>query len=112
MSITTNTHDLPADLRELQLETEQHARDYGLDFYETIFEVLDYDELSEIAALGGDPTRDPHWRVGVGEPQPPEGDPDGGPKNHEDGINKRPCFAQLLRGQPNGDPKTPKDPPF
>ena len=50
---TVNTHNLPADLRAIQLETEDHARTYGLDFYETIFEVLDYDEISEIAAWGG-----------------------------------------------------------
>ena len=49
--IDVNEHDLPADLRELQLEIEEHARDYGLDFFDTIFEVLDYDELNEIAAL-------------------------------------------------------------
>ena len=52
---TVNAHNLPDDLRAIQLETEAHARAYGLDFYDTIFEVLDYDELSEIAALGGFP---------------------------------------------------------
>ena len=40
-------------------------RSYGLDFFETIFEVLDYDELNEIAAYGGFPTRYPHWRFGM-----------------------------------------------
>jgi stage V sporulation protein R len=43
---TASTHNLPEDLRAIQLETEAHARDYGLEFYDTIFEVLDYDELS------------------------------------------------------------------
>ena len=62
---TVNTHNLPDDLRAIQLETEAHAAAYGLDFYDTIFEVLDYDELSEIAALGGFPTRYPHWRFGM-----------------------------------------------
>ena len=62
---TVNVHNLPADLRAIQLEIEDHARAYGLDFYETIFEVLDYDELNEIAAYGGFPTRYPHWRFGM-----------------------------------------------
>jgi spore cortex formation protein SpoVR/YcgB (stage V sporulation) len=62
---TANVHNLPPELREMQLETEAHARTYGLDFYETIFEVCDYDEISEIAALGGFPNRYPHWRFGM-----------------------------------------------
>ena len=38
---------------------------YGLDFFDTIFEVLDYDEMNEIAAYGGFPNRYPHWRFGM-----------------------------------------------
>ncbi len=66
MASTSNEHDLPPDLRELQLETEQHARDYGLDFYDTIFEVLDYDELSEIARRGPVPAQP--WGISVSKP--------------------------------------------
>ena len=43
---TVNVHNLPPDLLEIQLETEAHARDYGLNFYDCIFEVCDYDEIS------------------------------------------------------------------
>ena len=39
--------------------------DYGLDFYETIFEAVDADDLNEIAAYGGFPTRYPHWKFGM-----------------------------------------------
>ena len=42
---SSTSHDLPAELRDLQAEIEGHARAYGLDFFDTIFEVLDYDEL-------------------------------------------------------------------
>src|SRR3954470_827511 len=97
MSIMSNEHDLPPDLRELQLETEQHARDYGLDFYDTIFEVLDYDELSEIAALGGFPTRYPHWRFGMEYQQLSKGYRYGLQKIYEMVINNDPCYAYLLR---------------
>src|ERR1700735_2752503 len=97
MSIMSTEHNLPADLRELQLETEQHARDYGLDFYETIFEVLDYDELSEIAALGGFPTRYPHWRFGMEYQQLSKGYRYGLQKIYEMVINNDPCYAYLLR---------------
>ncbi len=97
MSSIVNTHNLPADLRAIQLETEEHARDYGLDFYETIFEVLDYDEISEIAALGGFPTRYPHWRFGMEYQQLSKGYRYGLQKIYEMVINNDPCYAYLLR---------------
>jgi stage V sporulation protein R len=97
MSTSSSTHDLPPELRDLQLETEQHAREYGLDFYETIFEVLDYDELSEIAALGGFPTRYPHWRFGMEYQQLSKGYRYGLQKIYEMVINNDPCYAYLLR---------------
>ncbi len=92
-----NSHNLPADLREIQIETESHARDYGLDFYDTIFEVLDYDELSEIAALGGFPNRYPHWRFGMEYQQLSKGYRYGLQKIYEMVINNDPCYAYLLR---------------
>jgi stage V sporulation protein R len=97
MSIMGNEHDLPPDLRELQVATEAHARDFGLDFYDTVFEVLDYDELSEIAALGGFPTRYPHWRFGMEYQQLSKGYRYGLQKIYEMVINNDPCYAYLLR---------------
>src|SRR5271155_1711572 len=94
---TVNTHNLPDDLRAIQLETEAHARDYGLDFYDTIFEVLDYDELSEIAALGGFPNRYPHWRFGMEYQHLAKGYRYGLQKIYEMVINNDPCYAYLLR---------------
>ena len=46
---------LPADLAEIQAQIEGYARDYGLDFFPTIFEVVDADQLNAIAAYGGFP---------------------------------------------------------
>jgi stage V sporulation protein R len=94
---TASVHDLPADLRAIQLETEDHARTYGLDFYDTIFEVLDYDEISEIASLGGFPTRYPHWRFGMEYQQLAKGYRYGLQKIYEMVINNDPCYAYLLR---------------
>src|SRR5215470_9289265 len=56
---------LPPELQVSWEEIEGYARDYGLDFYPIIFEVLDYRTLYETAALGGFPTRYPHWRFGM-----------------------------------------------
>ena len=44
---------LPAELRHMQLEIEGHARAYGLDCFDVIFELVDSDELNEIAAGTG-----------------------------------------------------------
>jgi stage V sporulation protein R len=97
MSSIVNTHNLPPELRAMQLETEAHARAYGLDFYDCIFEVLDYDEISEIAALGGFPTRYPHWRFGMEYQQLSKGYRYGLQKIYEMVINNDPCYAYLLR---------------
>jgi stage V sporulation protein R len=105
MATKPSAHDLPADLRELQIEIEGHARAYGLDFYDTVFEVLDYDELSEIAALGGFPTRYPHWRFGMEYEQLAKGYRYGLQKIYEMVINNDPCYAYLLRCNQRVDQK-------
>ena len=97
MTTMSTEHDLPADLRELQVEIEAHALALGLDFYDTVFEVLDYDELSEIAALGGFPTRYPHWRFGMEYESLAKGYRYGLQKIYEMVINNDPCYAYLLR---------------
>ena len=105
MSIMSTEHDLPADLRALQVEIEAHALGFGLDFYDTVFEVLDYDELSEIAALGGFPTRYPHWRFGMEYEQLSKGYRYGLQKIYEMVINNDPCYAYLLRCNQRVDQK-------
>ena len=47
----------PAHLAEIQRQMEGHARSYGLDFFPTIFELVDCDQLNAVAAYGGFPTR-------------------------------------------------------
>lgn len=88
---------LPADLADLQKEIEGYARDYGLDPIPVIFEVLDYDEMNEIAAYGGFPTRYPHWRHGMEYEGLARGYQYGLQKIYEMVINNDPCHAYLLR---------------
>ena len=47
----TLSRSLPANLRRLQVEIEGHARSYGLDFFDVIFELVSHDELNAVAAL-------------------------------------------------------------
>jgi stage V sporulation protein R len=105
MSIMSTEHNLTPELRDLQVEVEAYAKEYGLDFYDTVFEVLDYDELSEIAALGGFPTRYPHWRFGMEYEQLSKGYRYGLQKIYEMVINNDPCYAYLLRCNQRVDQK-------
>ena len=91
------TPNLPPDLRALKEEIEGYARGYGLDFYETIFEVIDADDLNEIAAYGGFPTRYPHWSFGMAYEELRKGYDYGLSKIYEMVINNDPCYAYLMR---------------
>ncbi len=89
--------NLPANLRLLKEEIEGYAREYGLDFYETIFEVIDAEDLNEIAAYGGFPTRYPHWSFGMAYEELKKGYDYGLSKIYEMVINNDPCYAYLMR---------------
>lgn len=88
---------LPPDLRALKREIEGYAHEYGLDFYETIFEVVDAEDLNEIAAYGGFPTRYPHWSFGMAFEELKKGYDYGLSKIYEMVINNDPCYAYLMR---------------
>ncbi len=96
MAISTH-RPLPAEIAAVQDEMEEHARNYGLDFFDTIFEMVDYEELSMIAAFGGFPTRYPHWRFGAQYDELMKGYTYGLQKIYEMVINTDPCYAYLLR---------------
>jgi len=87
---------LPPELVAIQQKMEGHARDYGLDFFPTIFEVVEADQLNAIAAYGGFPTRYPHWRFGMEYEQLSKGYSYGLQKIYELVINNDPCYAYLL----------------
>jgi stage V sporulation protein R len=80
----------------MQDEIVEIARGYGLDFFETIFEVLTYEEINEVAAYGGFPTRYPHWRFGMEHEELSKGYAYGLQKIYEMVINNDPCYAYLL----------------
>jgi stage V sporulation protein R len=96
---------LPRYLREIQTEIEGYARDRGLDFFETFFEVVNYDEMNEIAAFGGFPTRYPHWRFGMDYERLKKSSTYGLSKIYELVINNDPCTAYLLEGNSTVDQK-------
>lgn len=97
--------NLPEELAEVQIEIEQHALDYGLDFFPTIFELVDVDQLNAIAAMGGFPTRYPHWRFGMEYERLSKGYHYGLQKIYELVINNDPCYAYLLSSNIYADHK-------
>src|SRR6266511_3545086 len=96
---------LPPDLRALKEEIEGYARGYGLDFYDQIFEVIDPEDLNEIAAYGGFPTRYPHWSFGMSFEELRKGYDYGLSKIYEMVINNDPCYAYLMRSNHTVDQK-------
>src|SRR3990167_6981077 len=87
---------LTPELAALQEEIEGYAREYKLDFFETIFEVLDWKQINEVAAYGGFPNRYRHWRFGMEYEQLSKSYEYGLSKIYEMVINNDPCYAYLL----------------
>lgn len=94
--VIAELRQLPQEIADIQRQMESHARDYGLDFFPTIFEVVDVDQLNAIAAYGGFPTRYPHWRFGMEYERLQKGYSYGLQKIYELVINNNPCYAYLL----------------
>ena len=96
---------LPPYLHDIQREIEGYARDYGLDFWDCEFEILDYKKMQEVAAFGGFPVRYPHWRFGMEYEQLSKSAEYGLSKIYEMVINNNPSYAYLLEGNSLVDQK-------
>ncbi len=73
-----------------------HARAFGLDFFETRFEMVDYRMMNQLAAYGGFPVRYPHWRFGMEYERLSRSYSYGLHRIYEMVINTDPCYAYLL----------------
>ncbi|MBC7752952.1 MAG: SpoVR family protein [Moraxellaceae bacterium] len=93
---------------ELELERKkicQIAKNCNLDFFETIFELINYDQISQFASYGGFPVRYPHWRFGMEYEQLSKSYEYGLSKIYEMVINTDPCYAYLMEGNSMMDQK-------
>lgn len=93
------------ELADYQKSIEQLAKSHGLDFFETVFEMVDYSQMNQIAAYGGFPIRYPHWRFGMEYEGLSKGYEYGLSKIYELVINNNPCYAYLLEGNSLTDQK-------
>lgn len=81
------------------------SKDYGLDCFETIFELITYDQINQFAALGGFPVRYPHWKFGMEYEHLSKSYEYGLSKIYEMVINTDPCYAYLMEGNMMMDQK-------
>ena len=102
---TAHFESLPQELAKMQAAIEDYARLQNLDFFPTIFELVEADELNAIAAYGGFPTRYPHWRFGMEYEQLAKGYHYGLQKIYELVINNNPCYAYLMKSNSLVDQK-------
>jgi stage V sporulation protein R len=89
--------NLSPELQGIADSIADAARGGGLDFFTTIFQMVDYKQLNEIAAYGGFPTRYPHWRYAMDYERLSKGYTYGLSTIYEMVINTDPCYAYLLR---------------
>ena len=91
-----NALDLPQELEDWNQHILKRAREEGLDFFDTIFYMLPYSYLTEIAAHGGFPRRYQHWSFGMEHEKLKRSYEWGMGKIYELVINNDPCYAYLL----------------
>jgi len=88
---------LPQELAILRDQICAYAKGYGLDFFDTVFEMVDHDQINAFAAFGGFPVRYPHWRFGMEYDQLAKGYEWGLQKIYEMVINTNPSYAYLMK---------------
>jgi stage V sporulation protein R len=81
------------------------AKNSGLDYFETVFELITYDQINQFAAYGGFPVRYPHWRFGMEYEHLSKSYEYGLSKIYEMVINTDPCYAYLMEGNAMMDQK-------
>jgi stage V sporulation protein R len=87
---------LSPELLALQTQLAGYAREFGLDFFDVHFEMLDYRAMNQMAAYDGFPTRYPHWRFGMEYERLTKSYAYGLHRIYEMVINTDPCYAYLL----------------
>jgi stage V sporulation protein R len=106
MASDYDSSSLTLELTQLRDEIRGYATEYGLDPFETIFEMVDSDQINSLAALGGFPVRYPHWRFGMDYDQLSKGYQWGLQKIYEMVINTNPAYAYLMKANNLVDQKT------
>ncbi|MBT9548159.1 MAG: SpoVR family protein [Candidatus Sericytochromatia bacterium] len=97
---------LTPELEATRKQIESIAKDYGLDFFEVVYEMIDFETMNQIAAYDGFPVRYPHWRFGMEYNKLSKSYAYGLSKIYELVINTDPCYAYLMNCNRDVDQKT------
>lgn len=97
--------NLTPELEKWRKRILKVAEGYGLDMFETIFELITYDQINQFAAYGGFPVRYPHWRFGMEYEHLSKSYEYGLSKIYEMVVNTDPCYAYLMEGNRMVDQK-------
>ncbi len=97
--------NLTPELERARVKILKIAEGYGLNLFETIFELITYDQINQFAAYGGFPVRYPHWRFGMEYEQLSKSYEYGLSKIYEMVVNTDPCYAYLMEGNRMVDQK-------
>jgi stage V sporulation protein R len=95
-SATTPGVPIPEELQKHIPTIFQACKDFGLDFYPTIVQMLSHDEMSEVASYGGFAVRFPHWKFGAEYEEMQRGYLYGNHRIYEMVINSSPCYLYCL----------------
>lgn len=87
---------LPSELQAIEAEIVEYAHAEGLDFPEVRFVMLDFNQMNQVAAYDGFPSRYPHWRFGMEYERLRKSYAYGLHRIYEMVINTDPCYAYLL----------------
>tara|TARA_Y100000034_G_scaffold117749_1_gene157582 strand:+ start:29134 stop:30729 length:1596 start_codon:yes stop_codon:yes gene_type:complete len=88
---------IPREIQELMPTIVEELDKWGLDYYPPIIEMLEYDQMSEVAAYGGFPVRYPHWKWGMEYDELARGYEFGYSKIYEMVVNTSPyCYIYCL----------------
>lgn len=96
---------LTPELEKARDAIREHAKAAGLDFFEVMFEVLDWNQMNVVASYGGFPSRYPHWRFGMEYEHISKSYAYGLTKIYEMVINNDPSYAYLLHSNAMTDQK-------
>jgi len=97
--------NLTPELERERVKICKIAKEAGLDCFETIFELITYDQINQFAAYGGFPVRYPHWKFGMEYEHLSKSYEYGLSKIYEMVINTDPCYAYLMEGNAMMDQK-------
>jgi stage V sporulation protein R len=89
---------LSPELKKARDEIERIAAENGLDFFPLIFELVDFEQMNELAALDGFPVRFPHWNFAMNYDHLRKSYALGFLRIYEIVLNTNPCVACLLQG--------------